>query len=296
MARAELLVQQDIMREVLGRYLDLKALALFELVSSHAKTSVKEGTTWLESACKALPRFRLDSNLLELPQRVTFAGWLPPLLRVSVAPELTVPLQGVKEAERLSKLLSAAERKSASHLAGGGERATLFIGQLRFPADEIQEALDEDLGRERPLVDPVTCLGAPIWLRAKGCDLQLHFAMQHGKLFVSARDDDLPSDLIELTGRHSLHQGFEDHLRGSLLTLDMHGVSPAFTLHFKGIIMPLNGPWQAASSGIFAATRGKAVAVEALASGVPCMVHCRDGAIEQPTHLAHTLHLDTVRR
>jgi len=137
----------------------------------------------------------------------------------------------------------------------------------------------------------------PLRLRvSKARELRLHVAMQHGKLFIAVRDDALPSDLIEPPGNRSLHLGFHDPLDGSLMTLDITGISPVLAVAYKSLVVSVNGCWQPAASGILAATGGKAAAVEALASGVPCVVHCRDGGSENPTHLAHTLHLDTVRR
>eukprot|EP00421_Protoceratium_reticulatum_P000536 CAMPEP_0168358972 /NCGR_PEP_ID=MMETSP0228-20121227/1396_1 /TAXON_ID=133427 /ORGANISM="Protoceratium reticulatum, Strain CCCM 535 (=CCMP 1889)" /LENGTH=207 /DNA_ID=CAMNT_0008371575 /DNA_START=117 /DNA_END=736 /DNA_ORIENTATION=- len=207
MARQPHIVKQGIMRHVLAPFLDLKDLAHFEIASSHAKSIVEKGAV--------------------------------SLLRVAVGPELSVALRSIKEAERISKLLSTAEHKAASHISTGGKLAQVVIGQLRFPTQGIAEALDEVPGEEHPATDPVTVLGVPIRLRSsEGCDLQLHFAMQHGKLLVSARDDDLPSDIIEPPGRQPPAQALDGRLRSRSLTLDITGISPSFTLQYKGLVVP----------------------------------------------------------
>mmetsp|Transcript_81722 Transcript_81722/g.264806 ORF Transcript_81722/g.264806 Transcript_81722/m.264806 type:complete len:320 (+) Transcript_81722:86-1045(+) len=302
------LVPRGLVRRNLAKFLSLSDMSHLQALSSQAKVAFEEAATWWERASLALPRFEIGRNLFELPHRKQVLSLLAPLLGGAIDETVTVQLRSMDEVQKLSKLLNNANNVAASHLSRGGSLASVLVGLLRFPKETIRSALEET-GSERRGDDAGLCLGCSVPLHkaetglGRPCGLgsstlRLHFAVQNGSLLISVRDDGKASGDIELPQEvFSIHQDHEDEPDGSIpLTLDIASSSSALTLHHRGVGVFMNGSWQAAASGIFAFTKGKAAAADALAAGVLCVLSVRDGMPGHSTYLAKTLHLDTLRR
>jgi len=303
MARMDVAVPMGVAGATLAPFLPIEDLARFQFLNSWSMSAVDGSVAWRQSVCHALPSFELADALFDEPRCKEFLACLPLLLRAAVATGTTVPLSQLTEVQKLSKLLKVAERAAAAHLAGGGRLARIFVAHLGFPAGAVSKALDAALV---PAPGPTAeaCLGVPAVLPprqvdAHGAELRLNFALQGGKLFVSARDggaDHRAREVIPSNFNAPHQQTFGTNASTIPLMLDIASAIPSLTLNYKGVQVTPNKTWQEATSGIFAFTRGKAAAVSALESGVPCVMLVRDATAVSPAHhIAHALHLDTVK-
>jgi len=296
---------RHLVREGLAKLLPISDLPHVRALDSHTRPALEDDLTWWESATSALPRFRLSRDLFCERNRGEFLSVVMCFVRCHVAASIEVPLRNMGETRKLAKVLANANKAASAHLARGGCFAKVFIGRLQFQEATIGAAFEDAM-----LLDPSNagehevCLGSTITvpdllLDGSGKRLRLHFAWQAGSLLVGARDDHVPSADIEMPRDYFwLYQGLTDETAATQrpLTLDLMSLSDALTLNHRGAAVPTNSAWQAAASGIYAHTKGKAAARKALLEGVLCVFCVRDGMPEHTTYLAKTLHLDTPQR
>uniref|UniRef100_A0A6V0KCS9 Uncharacterized protein n=1 Tax=Zooxanthella nutricula TaxID=1333877 RepID=A0A6V0KCS9_9DINO len=296
---------RHLMREGLAKFLPLADLPHFRALDSHTKPALEDDLIWWECASSVLPQFRLSLELFSQRNRADFLSFAMGFLKSPVAACIEVPVRSMGEARKLAKLVANASTAAASHLARGGSFAKVFIGKLKFEETTIGAAFEDGLFPDQSnAVEHEVCLGSTITvpdlqIDGPGKQLSLHFAWQAGSLLVGARDDKLPIAAIELPEDYLwLYQELPAEQKATQrpLTLDLMSFSDAVILNHRGAAVPTNAAWQAAASGIYAHTRGKAAARKAFVEGVLCVMCVRDGMPEHTTCLAKTLNLDTPQR
>lgn len=231
---------------------------------------------------------------------------LKTLADADIAEGCEISVETLDDARKMAKLLGNAQKVAAGHRARGGSIARVVVGRLSFDRETLDAAFEDAMGTESGhLGDSDLCLGASISFptAASGphgdAPLCLHFAWQSGVLLVSARDDNVPSDSVEMPqDYYPISQGLlaDGPTSQKPLTLDVICFSQALILNHRGVVVHKNSAWQAAASGIFAVTKGREAARKALTCGVLCIACVRDDEPEHSTGLAKTLHLDRPQR
>jgi len=294
------LFARNLVCQSLAEFLSVTDLAQVQALSPVALSALEGSSAWLKSASAALPTFQLCPDLLGTANRSQFLALMKTLASVSTADGCEIPLASIADAQKMSKMLTNVNKAAAGHLAKGGSTAHIALAKIHFDSATIEAAFESARAADRHGGGETDlCFGTAVTIpgtsgRGGGAPLRLHFGWQDGALMLSARDDDLASSSIDMPQ----DQGFlyDDFAGQAPLTLDLMSVSTALTLSYRGMAMQTNSPWQAAASGIFALTRGKAAARDALTRGLVCVICVRDGMPEHSTYLAKTLHLDNPQR
>jgi len=187
-------------------------------------------------------------------------------------------------------------------------RPKVFVGVMRFPCGSLPLSLDDHFQVEDAdtPAEPPSSIGDAFSLRldlldhASGVahssvsenptDLTLHFSWQSNDLHVALRDDGLPPDAFGPEALEAFHREFYSMLTGrqggqKIVTLDFAACSSAMTFHHRSVFVIVNGPWTLCNTGLFEIKAGTAIAVDALALGVPCVVCARHAQVTdvQPT-------------
>jgi len=216
---------------------------------------------------------------------------------VAVDPNAPLHLEEPSVVERLIKFLHRANRLEQVSLLVRRNPGQIVVSRMRFPEEFLAAALEpshDPVPEFRAQGEPPLCIGDVLSLRANLLD-ELHGGAQRS-------DVALPSGLALHLGWHSGHfhvaasHDFE-HFEG-VITLDFAACTSAVMLHFREIDVIVNGPWQTCGTGLFAMTSGRTKAIAALSSGVPCVIHARGAhqSSQRPYGIAHSLHLDSIRR
>mmetsp|Transcript_120533 Transcript_120533/g.384890 ORF Transcript_120533/g.384890 Transcript_120533/m.384890 type:complete len:304 (+) Transcript_120533:194-1105(+) len=299
-----MLIPRHVVSHTLAKFIVIEDLAQAQATDVQTRQAFEDLSVWWESTSAALPNFRLSQDLLSKGNRAEFMTLFKALLSTGFSPGVQVSLDTIAETRKVSRLLANANKAVAAHLGRGGSFAEVVITKLSFDPEKIGAAFEEaPLPGESGFRsgDTPLCIGTSVAVlgtsRTKEdgspMPLRVHFAWQSGSLLVNARDDDLPSEAME---RPQDPLGWWQEDDSKTFTLDVMSLSSAMTFNYRGVAMQTKAAWQQASSGIFAMTRGKVAARDALTNGVLCIMCVRDGAPEHSTYLAKTLHLDTPQR
>jgi len=300
MASLIAVLPNHVLRGSMAKFLLLSDMSRLQVADVATKSSLDEVGIWLESARVALPEFSLSEELFKGGARGSFLMMLRVFRSTAVSRMDQVPLPSLAAATKLSKLLANANKAAAMHVARGGGSAQVFIARLMFKRETIAAVFEEGASEDTTGQAPALCLGATVVVpggpKQQRAAKRLHFAWRGGSLLVSARSDGARTVDIDLPEEHLYLGAVEGDGTGAAVTVDVTSCSTALTLSYRGVAVPTDARWQAASNGICAHTRGRAAAVEALAQGVLCVICLRDGMPEAVSNLAKTLHLDTPHR
>jgi len=226
--------------------------------------------------------------------------------QVDVDRSASLHLESTSLVEKLTKNLHAANRLVQLSLSAQGNPGQILVRRMRFPSNDLAVALqpsDGPVPELRPRADPPTCVGDVLLVGAGLLDesanhvlhgaqpahpdgFALHLGLHSGHFHVAvSHEGPLPNGRVP-----------RDHFR--MITLDIAACTSAVTLHFRGVDVMVNGPWQTCRTGLLAMTAGMSTAIAALSSGVPCVVYARAGhqSNQRLSGLAQSLHLDNVRR
>jgi len=130
-------------------------------------------------------------------------------------------------------------------------------------------------------------------------ELTLHFGWQSNQLQVAVRNDGLPSRALEPEAWNQFYYAMlMGRQGGQKNTLDITACSSAMRPQYRSDPVIVNGPWTKCTTGLFVMRADTAVAIDALAMGMPCVVcarHARTTDMKaKPIYPA--LHLDIVRK
>lgn len=281
-------------------FLEVLDLLRFNGTDMSLRCECAKSAAWKDAATRALPGFVLQSTLFELPLRKEFLKFFPSLAEATVMKGVTVPVNTVDDARRLSKLLDGASNSAQAHMKKRGRSACVFLGCLQFAEESIEDALIEHrhgsagVDDAEEIEEPVLCPSLPIAvpvpdlsksksLSAEQHLLDIEFGWQGGSLLVRA-----PTKLDLMA----------DAMGKSSVTVDIVCMDPMLTLHQRGVQVCTDGEWTPATSGICAFPRGRVAAAQSLTQGVLCVLCVKEGAprISIPTQrISQALHLEDLR-
>jgi len=210
--------------------------------------------------------------------------------QVSIDGEAHVELRNAAEMQKLTKLLGTAIRLAQTMLPIGGSLGHVLVDHMQFPREELPMALQRS--HLAPEESPM-CVGDSCCLQCTGLlgdfaaktgeapaapnTWTIHFSFQGGLLCLAVNSD---YDM----------GGFQR------LSVDIAVCSSSFTLCYRNVDVVVNGAWSSCHMGFFAMTGGRDATVEALSTGVPCVILIRQGHSDSELGFVHSLNLDTVRR
>jgi len=238
------------------------------------------------------PGLHLSPALLKSAGRCNLVSLLHELHQpqVSIDGEAHAELRNAAEMQKLTKLVGTAIRLAQKMPPAGGSHGHVLVGRMQFPRKELPMALPGSnlvpegspmcigdtcrLQRSGPLSDFAAKTGeAP----AAANTWTIHFSFQGGLLCVAVNSD---------------------YGMGSFQTwsVDVAVCSSAFTLCYRNVDAVENGAWSSCRMGLFAMTGGREATIEALSTGVPCVVFIRRGNSDSKPGMARSLNLEGVRQ
>jgi len=198
-------------------------------------------------------------------------------------------------------------------------RPKTFVGVMRFLRESLPSSLDDhrrvqdahnparppsgigDVFSLRPALQDNPSGVARSSVSENPAELTLHFGWQSNHLQMAVRNDGLPPGALEPV---AWNQSYIPMLMGSqgcqkMITLDITACSSAMTLQYRSVPVIVKGPWTKCTTGLFVMrAKDTAVAIDALAMGVPCVVcaHHPQETDMKAKPIYHALNLDRVRK
>lgn len=280
-------------------FLEIFDLPRLDGVDMSLHIACTSSNAWKDGSIQALPGFTLQPALFDLSNRKELMKFFPSLAKAIVMMGAPVPVESVKDAHRLAKLLRGANNSALTHMKNDGRSASVFVGFLQF-GESVEHALVEQRHisgmqqtdeREEPTCHHSLPIAVPKPEASNSkfspadtdCAFDIEFGWQGGSFMARAQ---AKFDLMEAA------------ISDSSVTVDIACMDPRLTLHQRGVEACTDGQWTRATSGICAFPKGSAAAAQSLSRGVLCVFCVKEGAprISAPlSRVSHALHLDELR-
>jgi len=174
-------------------------------------------------------------------------------------------------------------------------RPKTFVGVMHFPRGSLPSSLDDGcwLQNAHTQAESPSGVGDAFSLRLdlpdipsgvarssaseNAAELTSHFGWQSNHLHVAVRDDDSPPGALGPAAwelfRSAMLMGMQECRK--IIALDMAACSSVITLQHWGAYVMVNGPWTMCNLGLFVMRAGTAAVINALDTGVPCVICTR---------------------
>jgi len=295
--------------ELVAKFFRLADHLQLQATGTFARTVCLEEAVWSDITAREFHGFRLSPVLLKPPGWRTLARFFRELQQVHITIDSS-PYVHFDEAtvQKLIGMLRSANQSM--------NRSKAFVGVMRFPRGSLPSSLDGGRRAQNThtLAAPTSGIGDVFSLRLDlmdipsgvarcsvsedSAELTLHFGWQSNHLHMALRDDgSLPGSLgLEAWGefRNTTLMGRQGGRK--IITLDIAACSSAMTMHHRGVCVIVNGPWTMCNMGLFVMRAERAVVIDALAMGVPCVVCARHAQASdmKPMTFVSALNLGTV--
>jgi len=292
----------DCSLELMAKFLRLVDHLQLQATGRFARKVCLQEALWSDIVGKEFHGFCLSLALLKPPGWRILSRFWRELQQAQVTVDCS-PLVHFEETtvQKLIGILRSANQSM--------NRLKIFVGVMRFPRSSLPSSLDDR--RWVQPAEPLSGIGDAFSLRLNLPDipsgvaassvsespseLTLYFGWQRNHLHIAVRDDGSPPPALRLEDWGQFRS--TGRMGRKIITLDIATCSSAITLHHRGVCVMVNGPWTSCKTGLFVIRAGSAVAIDALATGVPCVICARHAQASDVKRLAFVpaLQLDTIK-